>query len=333
MANLPDQYLQYPEPVVESGADPYVIPHGKYFYYCHVVDDQSIYIRKTDTLPSIGQVEPNLVWTPPPGQPYSESLWAPELHHLDNKWYIYFAAGKQDTHYNNQRMYVLEGVGDDPQTANYTFLGKIATQTDEWAIDGTVLNHHDGARYFIWSGRKKTSDLVQHLYIAQMASPTQLLGDRICISSPILNWEKQGGEIAEGPAVIAYGSQRQIIYSASHSTTDNYCLGQLNLIGDDPLNPNHWKKLAEPIFSSRDGHAGPGHASFILTPDETAGWMIYHTARQPKAGWDRQVRIVSFNINEDGTLRFNLKDKRQYRRFARLGTFVGRISHTKSQYS
>ena len=50
-------------------------------------------------------------------------MWAPELHHLDGKWYVYFTASSGN--WIDHRMYVLEATSSDAQGA-YNFRGKVA---------------------------------------------------------------------------------------------------------------------------------------------------------------------------------------------------------------
>lgn len=45
---------KFQEPVVESGADPYVVLRNDWFYYCYAIKGQAIYIRKACTLDEIG---------------------------------------------------------------------------------------------------------------------------------------------------------------------------------------------------------------------------------------------------------------------------------------
>lgn len=138
-------------------ADPWIIL-WKEDYYC-AVKSNKIWISRSKTLQDIGKT-PKEVWTPPKATSYSENLWAPELHYLDSKWYIYFAA---DNGYNkNHRMYVLEGNSENPQ-GSYTLKGKLVASTDKWAIDGTVLVLDDGSKYFVWSGWEGDKDGQQHI--------------------------------------------------------------------------------------------------------------------------------------------------------------------------
>ena len=59
-----------------------------------------------------------------------------------------------------------------------------------------------------------------------------------------------------------------------------------------------WERVE---FGSGDGDTVP---SFLLTPDEKRGWMIFHTARAPGAGWDRQIRLEAFTLSPGGVPEF-----------------------------
>lgn len=307
MAPLPDLGRRFPEPVVDSGADPYVVLFEGSFYYSfssNASGPEAIYISKSPTLDAIGKGEATAIWQPPAGHDYSQNLWAPELHRADGTWYVYFAAGRTSTRFFGQRMYVLQADGPDPFTARYRLKGPVGGMSDHYAIDGTILELADKSRYFVWSGREDDRNPSQNLYIAAMVNPWTVAGPRVKIASPILEWEKRGVALNEGPQVLPQGAQRHIIYSAAGSDTDHYCLGQLSLVGDDPLDPTHWMKRPEPVFESHAGLIAPGHASFILTPDERSGWMIFHTARHPGSSWDRQVRLAAFALGDNGALTF-----------------------------
>jgi GH43 family beta-xylosidase len=285
-------------PVVPSGADPWVIRRGNAYYFCQS-HDGAIWVGVTDRLERLGSCDWRLVWTPPLSSRYSQELWAPELHFLRGRWYIYVAAdeGRNRGH----RMIVLEGSRDDPQ-APFVLKGVLSAATDRWAIDGTVLEMPGGNLYFIWSGWPGKENGVQNIYIARMSSPTTIQGDRVCISHPQYAWEKHGRpHVNEGPEVLRHGSRLFIIYSASRSRGDDYCLGQLTLTGRNPMNPNAWVKKPLPVFSRTNTVFGPGHASFTTSPDGRENWIVYHAAKAKGSGWDRDVRIQPFGWNRDGS--------------------------------
>ena len=279
--------------VVESGADPWVVRVDGTYYYCHVVDDASVHVRASATLQGIGSAEAVEVWRPPAPL---QTLWAPELHHLDGRWYVYVAADDGDD--RNHRMHVLSA---DTVMGPYVHEGRIATEDDRWAIDGTVLEH-GGRRYFVWSGwaeAHRTQE--QRLYIAEMSSPTTLVGPRVCIAVPSEPWELVGMPTLEGPVAVHRPGRTSVMYAASHSLTDSYCLGLLDLVGDDPLGRGAWRKQAAPVLATRPGVCGPGHASVVPESDQ-AGWVVYHTHREPGSGWDRQVRIAPYTWDADGAM-------------------------------
>lgn len=296
-------------PIVASGADPWVVLWEKAYYYCYTRRD-AIHVRKAATLAEIGAGARATVWTAPDRGPYSKNVWAPELHRLGSRWYVYFAA--DDGENANHRMYALEGETREPQ-GKYRFAGKVAARTDRWAIDGTVgeLNGH---LYFVWSGWEGVENVRQGLYIAAMSDPLTLVGDRACISVPEHPWEKVGpawagkkdfpAGVNEGPEFLTHGGKTHVIYSANGSWGDDYCLGRLTYLGGNPLDRRSWRKTSEPVFAGTDKVISPGHASFVTSPDGKEDWIVYHAAKKAGAGWDRDVRAQKFAWNADNSPRF-----------------------------
>jgi GH43 family beta-xylosidase len=242
------------------------------------------------------------VWTPPRNTSYSKELWAPELHFVQGTWYIYVAA--DDGQNKNHRMIVLEGTSDSPQDP-FTFKGQMVTSANRWAIDGTPLQMPDGRLYFLWSGWEGSENVAQHLYIAPMSNPWTLSGDRVRISSPQRHWELNGKPlINEGPQVLWHEDTCFVIYSASGSWSDDYCLGQLTWTGSDPLDPASWIKKPTAVFSRTEDVFGPGHASFVKSCDNTEDWIVYHSAKRKGAGWNRRINMQRFTWHADGSPNF-----------------------------
>ncbi len=283
-------------PVAPNGHDPWVIRQDGLYYYCYS-HRGAIWVNSSDRLQDAVQFKGTRVWRPERGKSWSRELWAPELHFLQGRWYIYVAA--DDGNNDNHRMYVLQSKTNNP-AGQYTFKGKIYDSTDKWAIDGTVMQFM-GKLYFIWSGWEGDMNVGQNLYIAPMSDPTTISGQRIMISKPEYDWEKIGDPLVnEGPEVLKHGYDLFIIYSASGSWTDDYCLGQLKLVGDDPQKPSSWRKKAIPVLTSSKTIFSPGHASFTKSLDETEDWIVFHTAKHKGAGWDRCTRIQPFTWDSNG---------------------------------
>src|SRR5438094_300430 len=103
-------------PLLPSAPDPWVTSREGYYYFMHTTGN-SLVIRKTRSLADLAQTEPRVVWKAPASGPYSRDVWAPELHFLRGKWYIYFAAdaGTNASH----RVWVLENASEDPTSGEW----------------------------------------------------------------------------------------------------------------------------------------------------------------------------------------------------------------------
>jgi GH43 family beta-xylosidase len=292
----------FTNPVARRGADPWVIQWKSTYYFCQSRPD-GVWVNRAARLENIGKDHWKRVWQPPQGTSYSKQIWAPELHFLRGKWYVYVAADDGDN--ANHRMYVLEGTSSDPQRP-FVFKSKIASPSDRWAIDGTVLQMPGGKLYFIWSGWPGTKDGVQNLYIAPMSNPWTISGKRVCISQPDRKWEQcDFPHINEGPETLWHGGRLFIIYSACAFWDDNYCLGQLTWTGGKVLDPRSWIKKPEPVFKRSTDVFGPGHCSFVKSPDGKEDWIVYHAHIGPGTS-QRDVRIQRFTWNPDSSPDFGI---------------------------
>ncbi len=275
-------------------ADPWVVQHDGWYYYCESRNQNSIWIRKSRSFTDFGQEEGMLIWHAPVSGPDSKSVWAPELHLIDGRWYIYYAA--DDGLNENHRMWVLEGITSNP-CGPYETRGML--DTSGWAIDGTVLKQ-DGQLYFIWSGWPGKENGRQHLYIAPMINPWTLAGERVLIAEPEHVWETADMPICEGPQLLHRNGRTFIVYSASGSWTEDYCLGLIELTGRNPLLRSDWTKRGC-VFQKTDQVWGLGHCSFVDSPDGAENWIIYHAKTKRKKGWaDRNVRAQKFSWTDEG---------------------------------
>ncbi|MGQ3114161.1 MAG: glycoside hydrolase family 43 protein [Hydrogenophaga sp.] len=283
-----------------GSADPSVVHANGYYYYCRSVGDRFLGIARAQRLQDIGQAEMVSVFEPEAGTRWSAEIWAPELQFVRGRWYIYFAASDGDN--RNHRMYVLEAKTDDPQ-GEYVFKGQISDATDRWAIDGIAVERA-GELYFVWSGWRDDDDgFPQVLYIAAMSNPWTISGERHEIAAPELAWECQGAPLLEGPAVLYGDSGLFITYSASASWTDHYAVGLLRHDGGDILSAASWHKSPTPVFAARPEHGvfGPGHNSFVKSPDGSEDWIVYHAIDRSGGGWARRsVRAQRFGWTADG---------------------------------
>ena len=301
----------FKNPVLPSGPDPWVISYNGFFYYMNSTES-NLTLWKTADITDLRHAAKKVVWIPPQHGAYSKDLWAPELHRLGSRWYIYFAAddGRNETH----RIYVIENAAEDPMEGNWTFKGKVADASDKWAIDALVFES-DGQNYMVWSGWEGDSDGEQRIFIAHLKNPYTIDSKRTMISYPQYPWEHVGDlldrpaiphvDVNEGPEILEHGDDIFTVYSGSACWTDYYALGVFQAKrGSDLLDPSSWTKYDHPFFSqNREAQVfGPGHNGFFKSPDGKEDWIIYHANDHSGDGCGdkRSPRIQKFTWNADG---------------------------------
>jgi GH43 family beta-xylosidase len=278
-------------------ADPWMIFHGGCYYYCQSANgDTGIRIRKSSTLAGIAHDEGVVVWNAPRRGQNSREVWAPEIHFIEGKFFIYYAADDGDN--ANHRMWVLESETDNP-LGGYICRGCL--ETEGWAIDGTPLVAADGRMFFVWSGWPGKRNGQQNLYIAPMSNPFTVSGKRVLVCEPDQKWERIAMPICEGPQVLQNNGKIFIVYSASGSWTEDYCLGLLTNTDGDVLNPASWVKRPTPVFQKTEHVWGLGHCSFVKSPCQTQDFIVYHAKSSKKEGWaDRDVHAKAFAWTAEG---------------------------------
>jgi GH43 family beta-xylosidase len=299
----------FKNPLLPSGADPWVI-HKDGYYYTHTVGNR-INLWKTKNLQDIKEVSPVTVWTPPATGPNSKAIWAPELHFLDNRWYLYYTATDVNNDGDASRyVFVLENESSDPLSGKWVDRGKM--NTNHSGLDGSVFEHQ-GVRYFVYSAYVGPQSV---LVIARMKNPWTLTGEQVEIAKPDKAWEKFGGrQILEGPQFLTKNSGMVfIIYSASACWADEYSLGMLTADAkSNLLSALSWKKSEEPVFkqSLENSVFAPGHNSFFTSPDGKEYWILYHANSAAGQGCDhrRSPRMQRFQWKKDGMPDFGVPVK------------------------
>lgn len=294
----------FTNPLLHVGPDPWVIYDNGFYYYTNTTAS-NVTLWKTRDITDLRHAEKKIIWTPRPDKPYSQQVWAPELHKLGDTWYVYFTA--DDGKDANHRLYVLKDRSPDPFSDDWKIVGTVKGLQDHWSIDATVFdNHHD--EYIVWSGWPGDAPGVQDLYIAKLKTPTKVKGKRVLISQPEYDWERFGN-VNEGPEILSHDSKLFLIYSASGCWTDHYALGMLVASSDSNLlDPKSWTKIDHSVLSSSpEAHAfGTGHNTFFKSPDGTQDWILYHANPDPNQGCDghRSPRAQPFTWNADGLPNF-----------------------------
>lgn len=113
----------YKNPLIEQRADPWVYKHedGYYYFTASVPEYDLIELRRSKTIDGLREANPVVAWRKHETGMLSANIWAPEIHYIDGKWYIYFAAAHtSETNEGlfDHRMYALENESANPLEVN-----------------------------------------------------------------------------------------------------------------------------------------------------------------------------------------------------------------------
>lgn len=272
---------EIPNPIVLQRADPYVIRYkGTYYFTGSYPAFDRIALRKAARLEDLQRAEEVVIWEKHETGPMSHLIWAPELHRIQNKWYIYFGAAPNDGQSDdtfNHRIFCLENEAEDPTTGTWVERGKVETGMDTFSLDATSFELN-GSQYLVWGQQDLDIPGHSNLYIARMENPWTLATTPVMLAKPEYDWECIRFKVCEGPAVITHGDRIYITYSAS-GTGPEYAMGMLTADLDaDLLDAASWSKSPNPVFTTNaEAHMyGPGHNSFTKAEDGVTDVMVYH---------------------------------------------------------
>ena len=286
----------YTNPLLTVGARPWALFYKDHYYYLQDSEDR-ITLWKTKDITNLKDAPQKDIWIPK-DKSAAFHLWSPEMYRINNKWYIYFAADDGNT--DNHQIYVIESESDDPFEGEFTMKGQIKTDKDNsWAIHPSLFEYNN-EWYMVWSGwqTRRIEAETQCIYIARMENPWTLASDRVLISKPEYEWERQwinpdGSKtgypiyVNEDPQPYFTKNKDKILiyYSASGTWTPYYSVGLLHAdANSDLLKPASWIKSEDPVFTKdvENQVFATGSPCFIPSPDNTEIYFLYQARNTEK---------------------------------------------------
>ncbi|KAG9253629.1 alpha-N-arabinofuranosidase [Emericellopsis atlantica] len=308
--------VSYTNTLIEQRADPHIYKHTDGFYYftASVPAYDQIILRRAETIDGLRDAPETVVYqrtaTEGPGSGY---IWAPEIHYIDGKWYIYVALEQGQRGSWAIRPVVFEGTGDDPLEATWENKGVVDTGIDDFSLDMTYFEVN-GVRYLAWAQTDPDFGSGTGIFIAKMINPWTVELPSVGITYPTLDWERIGHNVNEGAYVIVRNGKVFLSYSAS-ATDHNYCVGLLTADETaDLTDPDVWSKAQAPVFESYEPteNWGPGHNSFTKSEDGLSDVFVYHSrgykdiVGEPLNNPDRRTRVQKLYWKADGTPDFGI---------------------------
>ncbi|MER6147806.1 glycoside hydrolase family 43 protein [Streptomyces hirsutus] len=313
-ADGPKSAAPYVNPLVRNRADPHITRHTDGFYYftATVPEYDRIVLRRSRTLNGLGNAAESVIWRAHPTGDMGAHIWAPEMHRVAGKWYVYFAAAPAEDVWAI-RIWVLENAHPDPLRGTWVEKGRIRTAWETFSLDATTFTHR-GTRYLSWAQHEPGMDNNTAVWLSEMADPWTLTGPQIRLSTPEYAWERIGFRVNEGPYVMQRNGRVFMTYSAS-ATDANYCMGLLTASADsDLMDTASWSKSPVPVFTSNDTtrQYGPGHGCFTVAEDGRSDVLVYHARQYKEIDGDplddpnRHTRVQTLRWKPDGTPDFGI---------------------------
>ena len=195
-----------------------------------LISDDLIHWRQHSWLIDAGKL--------PPDCPYNGRLWAPEIHHIQNKYWLTVNSGKvTNDDPKGMKTHSIWLFSSDKVTGPYTLVN--GPLTNRYNNDATLFEDDDGQTYLYCSGNG--------LFQARISLPTgTIVGgiQKFLDKKDPENPEWMVGGI-EGPFVVKRDGSYFMFFS---SWTRGYEVGLLK--SNSPLGP--WKLASrEPIFGTR----------------------------------------------------------------------------------
>jgi beta-xylosidase len=279
----------YRNPILTDGnpADPHVLRVGD-TYYLYATTHGRGYDAYTSK---------DLVNWEPRGSVFDDprrGAWAPDVFHDargDGKFYLYYTDTNPQAKARSgpETKQIGVAVADGPLGP---FVDKKVLVPG--SIDAHLFQDDNGRMYLYYveivGGFK--------IFVQPMADPLTPRGKRFEIMRPTETWEKQSGEVTEGPWMLKRRGTYYLMYSGTGADTPNYGIGYAT--SKSPTGP--FKKFAGNPIVQRGGNVlGPGHHCVVEGPDGKL-WMVYHQKYNTGKNWARFLAIDPLWFDDRGVI-------------------------------
>ncbi|MCI5937790.1 MAG: family 43 glycosylhydrolase [Eubacterium sp.] len=282
----------YPNPFILERADPYIVKGSDNYYYFTASypmkseQDKDGYdrviLRRSKTIEGLADADEITIWKSEPESMSHRFIWAPELHEIQGKWYVFYAGSDKTDDIWAINCHVLQCAGNDPYSDAWVEKGKFQRLPEDdfsfsaFSLDMTYYEDA-GKSYVIWA--QHSPEKISCLYMATVdpKEPWKLTSLPMLLTEPEYDWEKVRFPVNEGPAVLKKDDTIFVCFSAS-GTGPEYCVGTIYAkSGSNLMDKTSWTKLDYPLLTSEDlvDEYGPGHNSFVKDA-EGNDIFVYH---------------------------------------------------------
>ncbi len=301
--------------VIDNVGYPSAIYHDG-MYYLTVQNDSSdvITLFASPKLADIGKGQKKVILDGRTSK--VRTFYSPDINFFDGKWYIYFE-GDDGYSTDNHQIFVLENASENPLEGEWTLHGPVITNS-EWNFSIHPSTFTCGGRlYMLWSGwqKRRVESETQCIFIAEMENPYTLKSERVMLSLPEYEWERQWINsdgmrsaypifVNENPQGVLSPDGRNVIifYSASGIWTEFTSLGMLYAPATaNLLDPRSWTKLPEPQFTPapETPDKRSSNVSVVNNQDEGKSYFVYETRIRDNGSFRRGLNIAELQWDDN----------------------------------
>ncbi|MGV9455133.1 glycoside hydrolase family 43 protein [Streptomyces sp. NPDC003635] len=229
----------YVNPLVPHRADPHIHRHSDGFSYFTATAPEydRVILRRSRTLGGLTTAAESVIWRRRTSGDMGAHIWAPEIHRIGGRWYIYFAAAPAEDVWA-MRIRVLESANANPVHGTWVERGRLRTQWETFSLDATTFTHR-GTRCLARAQHGPGMANNTALWLSRMANPWTLTGPQVRLSDTT----RQYGPGRNSFTVAEDGRTDVLVY---HSRPYKEIVG-------DPLNDPNRQTRIQALGRKADG--------------------------------------------------------------------------------
>ncbi|MBE6633699.1 MAG: hypothetical protein E7620_05070 [Ruminococcaceae bacterium] len=186
----------------------------------------------------------------------TKNYWAPDLEYINGKFYMVATCEEKiGIAVSESPLGPFEAIGDQ--------------MLYERAIDGHLFVDDDGRIYLYFVYWKSTYGI----YGVELNAQMKPIGEPKLVISPTDDWEKNDGNITEGPYMLKHNGIYYLTYSGSNYISQAYAVGYAT--SNAPLGA-YDKYSGNPILLGNAKVAGTAHHCVLKLKDSDELLIIYH---------------------------------------------------------
>ncbi len=301
---------RYEFPIALHKADPAIARwNGKYYFISTNDQDgfHTIFIREADSIPGLVTAQEVCILDATMYPHLGNLLWAPELHIIEGRLYIFHAGTPQDFINEQSHVMALKPGGNPVKAADWEMPRRVERADGTMlytgkgiTLDMTVLRC-GGKLCAVWSQRDyQDFDHGAWLMIAELdpQQPWRILTEPQALCVPEYGWENNHTFVCEGPFALYRDGRVMLTYSGAYVDA-SYVVSMLTIDeAADPLDLRNWSKENAPLLTSRSvpGEYGTGHNAYVTDKDGLV-WNTYHAHPGMEGPRSSGIRRVHFGVN------------------------------------